>query len=177
MPQPSYQNRKYHVVAYDPRWKKKFQAEEKILRSIFGNRARSIAHVGSTSVPGLAGKPTIDILVLVDNISFVDKLSPEMEMAGYQAFGEQVKPGARLFAKEEHGARLTNVHVFPKDHPHAKEMLRFRNYLRAHPKDVREYGNLKFALAKNHPYDYATYRRYKDEYMKKLLVRVRKSSD
>jgi len=81
-------------------------------------------------------------------------------------------PEARLFAKEENDMRLVNVHVFQKDHPHAQEMLQLRDYLRAHPKDVKEYSDLKFNLAKKYPADYAQYRKYKDEYMKGLKEKM-----
>ncbi len=169
----SYQNRKYSVVSYDPNWVKQFKGVAEIIRKIFGDKAIAIEHIGSTAVPELAGKPTIDILVLVENVADADKLKQKLEAAGYQALGEYVMPGARLFVKEKDNVRLVNLHVFKEDHPHVKEMLQLRDYLRTHPETLKEYSNLKLKLVKQYPNDYGQYRKYKDEYLEKLKEKVR----
>lgn len=171
----SYQNRRYSVIPYDPEWKKNFENEVKIIQPIFEDKALQIEHTGSTSVPGLAGKPTIDILVLVNNVSEIDVLNQRMEAIGYKVLGEYVTSGARLFVKEEDNIRLVNLHVFQKVHPHAREMLQLRDWLRAHPDDVKEYSDLKFELVKKYPNDYAQYRKYKDEYMENLKEKIKRS--
>jgi GrpB-like predicted nucleotidyltransferase (UPF0157 family) len=99
-----------------------------------------------------------------------------MEVAGYQALGEYVLPGATLFIKEKDNVRLVNLHIFPKDHVHVKEMIQLRDYLRTHPEDVKEYGSLKFELVQKFPHDYAQYRKLKDEYMENLKKKVKKYS-
>ncbi|MFA5413015.1 MAG: GrpB family protein [Patescibacteria group bacterium] len=175
MPKLSYQNRRYTITLYDPDWKKNFENEVKIIQPIFAGKALQIEHIGSTSVPGLAGKPTIDILVLVNDVSEIDGLNKKMEDIGYKVLGEYVMPGAQLFVKEKNDVRLVNLHVFQKDHSHVKEMLQLRDYLRVHPEDVKEYSDLKFELAEKYPNDYAQYRKYKDEYMERLKDKVRKS--
>ncbi|OGZ68631.1 MAG: hypothetical protein A3D44_03900 [Candidatus Staskawiczbacteria bacterium RIFCSPHIGHO2_02_FULL_42_22] len=58
-----YKNRKYDVVPYDSKWKDGFVKETDILKSIFGKDMLSVEHIGSTAIPELAGKPTIDILI------------------------------------------------------------------------------------------------------------------
>lgn len=168
-----YTHRKYSIVSYDQKWKESFLNEAKILSSIFGNSAVAIEHIGSTAVPGLAGKPTIDILVLVDDFSIVSGLSKQMESKGYRDLGEYVMPGARLFIKEVDNTRLFNIHVFQKDHPHVAEMLGLRNYFISHPEQVKEYSQLKLDLVKRYPDDYGLYRKYKDEWMEELKQRVR----
>mgnify|MGYP001611918780 FL=1 len=74
--------------------------------------------------------------------------------------------------REESNTRLCNVHVFPKDHPHVKEMLRLRDYFRSHAEEVEKYAKLKKELATKYPNDYAQYRKLKDEYMEDLKKRV-----
>lgn len=170
----SHNDRKYSVISYDPTWKKGFERESVTLQKIFGSLALAIEHVGSTAVPGLAGKPTLDLLILVDNIAPIDSFNDVLQTAGYDALGAFVSPGTRLFIREVEGERLCNVHVFPKDHPHAQEMLDLRNYLRRHPNLVREYSQLKFDLFKKYPQDYASYRRHKDAWMERLKVILRK---
>lgn len=176
MSKHSYQHRKYTVVAHDPNWKKTYEDEIKIIKPIFAGKASQIEHIGSTSVPGLDGKPTIDILILVEDISGVDELNSKMESVGYKVLGEYIKPESRLFVKERDNVRLVNLHVFQKDHPHVEEMLQLRDYLRSHPEDAKEYGNLKFELFRKYPNDYASHRKYKDEYVEKLKEKVRKTA-
>jgi GrpB-like predicted nucleotidyltransferase (UPF0157 family) len=173
IPLSNYKNRKYEIISYDPTWVNKFEAEAKILNSIFAKNALSVEHIGSTSVSGLAGKPTIDILITVEDISIADQLNEQMKIAGYQALGEYVTEGARLFVRESENVRNCNIHVFQKDHPHVKEMLQLRDYLRTHQDTVQEYSELKFDLAKKYSNDYGQYRKFKDEWMNKLKDKVR----
>lgn len=173
IPLSNYKDRKYEIIPYDSAWVDKFATEAKILHLIFADEALSIEHIGSTSVPGLAGKPTIDILVTVKDILITDQLNEQMKVAGYQALGEYVTEGARLYVRESENVRNCNIHVFQKDHPHVKEMLQLRDYLRTHRDIVREYSELKFDLVKKYSNDYGQYRKFKDEWMNKLKDRVR----
>ena len=163
-----YTGRKYNIVPYDPDWINQFDSKRKILSEIFEDRVVSFEHVGSTAVPGLAGKPVIDILVLVDDITTTFALNQKMESAGFKNLGEYVMPGSRLFVEESGDTRLVNIHVFPKNHPHVKEMLDLRNYLRSHTDTVKEYSKLKSDLYAKYPNDYGEYRKQKDEWMNNL---------
>lgn len=168
----NYEGRKYEIVEYDEAWPERFATEAKVIKDIFGQKALEIEHIGSTSVPGLAGKPTIDVLVLVDDVGVADELKDEMAEAGYTALGGYVLPEARLFMKDNNGHRVVNVHVFPAEHSHVKEMLAWRDYLRVHPEVVAEYSQLKFDLASSYPEDYGQYRKYKDAFVKSLMSKV-----
>lgn len=170
----NHQSRKYDIVQYNADWKEIFLNEAKKLAVIFGEKALIIEHVGSTSVIGMLGKSTIDILILVDDINGIQNIAEEeMRKLGYVYLGEYVKPGALLFAKEKDDARLINVHVMPKNHPEAKNMLDFRDYLRSHPEDIVEYSRLKLELFEKYPNDYTSYRKFKDEYLKTLKKKMR----
>lgn len=168
-----YKTRKYTVVPYDPNWKKQFEIEAQILRLIFSDDAITIEHIGSTSVFGLAGKPVVDILILVEDISATDKVKEKMKNAGYDALGEYVTKGAQLFVRELDSNRFCNIHIFQKNHPHVQEMLRLRDYFRTHQNAVQEYSELKFDLAKKYPNDYGEYRKRKDRWMSELKKKVK----
>lgn len=170
--QKDYQDRKYLVTDYDREWRENFQRESEILQLILAEDSIQIEHIGSTAVPGLAGKPTIDILVVVDDIVVLESHLSKMIAAGYKDFGEYVLPGTRLFVREKDGERLVNIHFFPKGHPHISEMLLVREYLRSRSEEVRAYGELKRSLGNQHPNDYGAYRKQKDEYMRDLLKRA-----
>jgi GrpB-like predicted nucleotidyltransferase (UPF0157 family) len=72
-----------NVVEYDPQWPELFSREQQRIREILGATAHSIDHVGSTSVPGLAAKPIIDIDLVVPNSADESAYVPQLEAAGY----------------------------------------------------------------------------------------------
>lgn len=171
-----YQGRKYKVLGYSKDWQGRFLEESAILKSILKDDTLAIEHIGSTAVEGLAGKPTIDVLVVIEDVAIVDKHTPEMMAAGYRDLGEYVLPETRLFVREEDNTRLVNVHFFLQGHPHTEEMILVRDYLRSHPEEVKKYGELKQRLYQEHPNDYGAYRKPKDEYMEELLKRAKSSN-
>lgn len=175
MTRTKYKNRKYTIVSYNSGWKRQFGIEAQLLQSILKNKALSVEHIGSTAVLGLAGKPTIDILVTVKNISTADEFSHKIELLGYKALGEYVTRDARLFVKEVDNTRLVNLHVFEVNHPHVKEMLNLKNYFSVHPEIVKEYSKLKLRLVKKYPNNYGQYRKFKDKWVNNLKRKIEKS--
>ena len=176
MTKTEYKNRKYSVEPYNPEWRKAFETEVKFLRPIFSDKAISIEHIGSTAVPGLAGKPTIDILITVEKIEIADELSEKIESIGYKSLGDYINQGSHLFVKEVGNTRLVNLHIFEAEHPHVKDMINLRNYFRSHPEVVEEYCKLKFELVEKYPDDYGLYRKYKDEWMENLKKNIKKQN-
>jgi GrpB-like predicted nucleotidyltransferase (UPF0157 family) len=71
------------LADYDPRWPQHFLDEAGDLRAVLGERALTIEHVGSTSVPGLAAKPIIDMVLVVANSADEPAYVPDLENAGY----------------------------------------------------------------------------------------------
>src|SRR5918992_5697953 len=74
---------KIQVVDYDPAWPRLFQREADRIRAALGERVVQLEHVGSTSVPGLAAKPIIDIMLIVPDSSDEPAYVPDLEAAGY----------------------------------------------------------------------------------------------
>jgi GrpB-like predicted nucleotidyltransferase (UPF0157 family) len=165
MSKHDYSQRSYVVVPYDPNWPMAFEKVRCAVAPVFGDIAERIEHVGSTSIPGMAGKPTIDMLVIAKDISAVDELNSKLAELGYKALGEYVAPGGRLFAFEKNGERLVNIHCFPIDHRKSRQLLSLREYLRAHPKESKAYAKLKIDLFHRFPTDYGAYRKEKDTYI------------
>jgi len=71
------------VVDYDPEWPRLFRREAERIRAVLGERVVQLEHIGSTSVPGLAAKPIIDILLVVPDASDEPAYVPDLEAAGY----------------------------------------------------------------------------------------------
>ncbi len=158
--------REVKVVPHDPTWKEKFASEAAVLRSVLGDEITAVHHIGSTSVPGLSAKPTIDVLVEVREIGKVDDFDGAMTERGYGAWGEYGIAGRRLFTKDSGAARITNVHVFDAGTPEVERHLAFRDYLVRHPEIARAYGSLKEDLAAKFPTDIEAYMDGKDAFVK-----------
>jgi len=167
----SYKDRKYDVVCYDSSWPKKFEEYSSKLRNIFGNDIQ-IEHIGSTSVPGMVGKPCIDVLVIINSLKIIEDHIADMEQAGFEYAGQFVMEGSRLFRVIQDNTLLANIHFFIEGHPHNNEMINLRNYLRSHPKEVESYSRVKNELYSKYLNSYALYRKYKDEYISDLIKRV-----
>lgn len=169
-----YTGRKYEIHTYDESWPEQFSREAENVKKIFNNDALAVEHIGSTAVPGMSAKPTIDILVVVESLDVVTKYADLIKASGYRDMGEYVRPDSRFFIKERKDSsdRLFNVHIFPKGHEHIEEMIRVRDYLRSHSEVVGEYNKLKLELVSKYPGDYGSYRKYKDEWMQKLIQRT-----
>ncbi|MDD5437706.1 MAG: GrpB family protein [Patescibacteria group bacterium] len=172
MSKHDYSQRKYEIVPYDQNWPIIFEKVKDEVAPIFGGIAEKIEHIGSTSVPGMVSKPTVDILITVKDINLVDELNDKMADLGYEALGEYVTPGSRLFALNKDGNRLINIHCFPIDHEKSKRFLLFRDHLRSHPEEAAAYSKLKLDLFEKYPDDYGAYRQKKDAYMKELEKRA-----
>ncbi len=71
------------ICDYDPVWAQLYVAEEAKIRAVLGDRAVRVEHVGSTSVPGLPAKPTIEIVLEVPDSGDETAYVPDMETAGY----------------------------------------------------------------------------------------------
>ncbi len=100
-----------------------------------------IEHIGSTSVPGLAAKPIIDILVTVDDITAEEDYLDALLAAGFELRVRE--PGHRLVRTP---ARDVHVHLFERDDPAVPEYLLFRDHLRSDPDDRALYERTKRAL-------------------------------
>jgi GrpB-like predicted nucleotidyltransferase (UPF0157 family) len=167
-----YTNHAYEVVDYLPAWPAWYKDEEKVLKEIFGGSAIRIDHVGSTSVPGMAAKPQLDILIQVEGIESVDGHNDALSQAGYEAYGDMLHKGGRLFSKWRDGTKTVNLHVFETASPIVREYILVRNYLCAHPEEAEAYAALKVDLYKKYPNDYLKYRQFKDPYIAGLLSRI-----
>ena len=141
------------VVAYDPQWPVRFAEEAARLAPVFGDTLLAIHHIGSTSMPGMAAKPIIDIMPVVCQIELVDQCNPAMQALGYEPRGEYGIAGRRYFVKGQGNDRSHHVHVFAADHPDVARHLDFRDFLIAHPPEAEAYASLKQALARQFPHD------------------------
>lgn len=154
------------VVDYDPSWPKKYEEEAEKLRTVLGGNCAALWHIGSTSVPGLAAKPIIDILGAVKCLEEADKQRAAFEKLGYEYLGEFGIAGRRYLRKGG-DERTHQVHLFREDdRENLSRHLAFRDYLRAHEDVKAQYAPLKKELARKYPYDIERYCEGKDAFVK-----------
>ena len=156
------------VVPYDPQWPARFAEEAAAVHAALGDTLIRIEHVGSTSVPGLAAKPIIDMLPLVHSVDELGSRIPAMAAIGYLPRGEFGLPGRCYFVKGTAYARRVHCHTYAIDHPEVERHLAFRDYLRAYPTARDAYAALKIELARQHPTDISAYMDGKDALIKQL---------
>jgi GrpB-like predicted nucleotidyltransferase (UPF0157 family) len=161
-------------VPYDPAWPERFRQEAQALTQALGDLIIAIHHVGSTSIPGLAAKPIVDVLVEVADIERVDDFNALLAAQRYLPKGEFGIPGRRFFIKGDEMHRTHHVHVFEAGHPDVARHLNFRDYLRAHPQEAAAYGRLKQELAQQYPHDVEAYMDGKDAMIKSLDEKARR---
>ncbi len=133
------------LVDYDPGWPALFEHEARRIRAALGDLVRLVEHAGSTSVPGLAAKPIIDIVLAVPDSSDEAAYGPPMEAAGYVLrIREPEWFEHRLFRDTD---PAVNVHVFTDGTFEIRRMLAFRDWLRSHDDDRQLYEATKRELA------------------------------
>lgn len=135
------------VVAYDPRWPAAFQAEADRIRAALGEMALRIDHNGSTSVPGLAAKPVIDVQVSVAEMDPIDRYRQPLQSIGYTHMPHPDDAFCPFFYRPREWPHTHHVHVVRAGDAEERRALAFRDYLREHPDVARDYAQLKLNLA------------------------------
>ena len=162
------------IVPPDASWPAKFAAEAARLRAALpAGLIRSIDHIGSTAVPGLAAKPIIDIMLELTDFASVGETVPVLEALGYAFWGDNPDPHHRFFVlgMPPFGTgRTHHVHIYELAATRERH-LRFRDLLRTDPQAVVAYAALKHRLAAAHRSDREAYTRAKAAFIDDLLAR------
>lgn len=166
-------NAPIELAEYDPEWPALFEREAVRIRAALGGAALRVEHVGSTSVPGLAAKPIVDILLVVADPADEPSYVPALEAAGYVLrVREPDWFEHRLFKGPDTDV---NVHVFSDGAAKNDQMLIFRDWLRTSDADRELYERTKRELAGRtwrHVQHYAT---AKSAVVQEILGRARRS--
>ncbi len=135
------------IVPYNDEWPSRFEAEARRIRDALGDVAVRIEHVGSTAVPGLAAKDTIDIQVSVAKMDRALYETP-LESLGYTSVWDEATDEHHFFGLPyTTRPRMFNVHVCPAGSEWERRHIAFRDYLRANPSAARRYAAFKAEIA------------------------------
>jgi GrpB-like predicted nucleotidyltransferase (UPF0157 family) len=157
------------VVPYDAAWPAAFEKESQTIRSALGDLAIQIEHIGSTSVPGLSAKPILDMMLIVPRFTELDARTAALQSLGYEPKGELGIPGRLFFSKGADDARTHHLHAFEPGHSAIDAHRHFREFLKTHSSEAREYAMLKLRLAERHRNDIEAYMAGKDAFIKRVL--------
>ena len=168
-PPPTY--REVVLADYDPAWPEWFERAEEQIRGALGDRVLQLDHVGSTSVPGLAAKPLIDVNLVVADTTDEEAYVPQLEAAGYVL---------RVREPDWYEHRMlrgsdppVNLHVFPPNCEEVERMLVFRDHLRTNEDDRELYARTKRELAAQEWKYVQNYADAKSQVVQEILGRAR----
>lgn len=167
-PQPL--NGQIFIADYDPAWPQLYEVEASKIRAALGERIVLLEHVGSTSVPGLAAKPLIDIVLVVADTTDEAAYVPALEAQGYTLHIRE--PDWHQHRMLKGASPVVNLHVFNPDCDEVRRMLRMRDWLRATPTDRALYERTKRDLARREWKYTQNYADAKSEVVEAILARA-----
>ena len=169
------------IVPYNPDWKILFEQEKELIkRALAENVVLSVEHFGSTSVAGLAAKPTIDIIVEVSKLSDEVKqyITQGLKTIGYRNMHNAEKENKMTFGKgydESYIFTQTyHIHIREKGNTPQEEIY-FRDYLRQNSNIRDKYAKLKYSLAEKHQFNREDYTNAKTEFIARITEQQKKN--
>lgn len=171
------------IQEYQQRWEADFNNIKKVIEGAFPALEIRVEHVGSTAIQGLASKPIIDIDLVYDkNVSF-DRIKKGLETLAYFHNGDQGIKGREVFKRKDSGEKYSildfvqhHLYVCAIENREFQRHITFRDYLRKHEKERREYESIKFEIAERANQDRKTYAGLKEtaatEFVESILKKA-----
>ncbi|MFA6308243.1 MAG: GrpB family protein [Clostridia bacterium] len=164
------------ITEHNPEWKKLYELEKIKIEDVVGENIIRISHYGSTAVPGLPAKPTVDILIEISNETDIDDFILKIESIGYHYSLQPKNPAPHMmFMKgySQNGFEGQTFHVHVRYNGDWDEIY-FRDYLILHEEVAKEYGILKFELKDRFENDREAYTQGKTEFIERVTFLARK---
>jgi putative glutamine amidotransferase len=150
--------RDYGIVEPDAAWPARFDAESiRVMDALPADLVSRIDHVGSTAVPGLRAKPTVDIQLSVTSMAPRSAYVDPLRALGYVWAIDPIDDEHEYFSLDAGGERTFQIHVCLAGGAWEHRHLLFRDWLRTHSEDAAAYADLKARLAAAHPRDVYAY--------------------
>jgi GrpB-like predicted nucleotidyltransferase (UPF0157 family) len=161
------------ICDYDPDWPARYERLRALIAPALGDLAAAIDHVGSTAVPGLAAKPTIDLVVRLRSAADLPAAIDRLARLGYAHEGDFGIVGREAFATPPgHSTHDHHLYVCLPDWRGYDDQIAFRDHLRAHRRTMLTYARLKRALALEHGRNRAAYTSAKADFVADVLRRA-----
>jgi GrpB-like predicted nucleotidyltransferase (UPF0157 family) len=159
-----------YLAPYNPDWPSQFLQQANLIREILDEKVLLLEHVGSTSVPGLAAKPIIDIVLAVADSADESAYVPPLAAKGFILRVREPDWFEHRMFKAPDAAG--NLHVFSVGCSEIERILAFRNWLRQHDADRQLYEQTKRDLAAQIWQDIQQYADAKSEVVQTILARA-----
>lgn len=169
--QPAWATEPVNLADADPAWALRGEQERNQLETLLAPWLLGrIEHVGSTSIPGLAAKPIIDLQAPVADLDDPGPLAAALQPYGWHYVDPDLdrRPWRRFFVKVTEGRRSAHLHAMTPGSPRWRQQLAFRDALRANPILVARYAALKRALASKHADDREAYSTAKADFVESV---------
>lgn len=165
------------ISEHDPQWAERYRKESERLKELLGESIGRIQHIGSTAVPDIPAKPTIDILIELTESADLARVVDFMKKDGYIYCPRPENPAPHMMFMKgytEAGFRGQAFHVHVRyrgdwDEPY------FRDYLCAHPEEALEYGRLKIRLQQQFEHDRDAYTAAKTDFIMEIVNKAREA--
>ena len=159
------------LVDYDPAWPTRFDAERERLLKRFPAELLDVQHIGSTAIPGMPAKPTIDVMAGVASMAVADALFKPILDHGYVTSVEfnASLTDRRWFMRHANGQRTHHLHLVVYDGDLWRKRLAFRDALRSDTALAARYAALKRELASCHREDREAYTQAKGEFVRTVV--------
>ncbi len=163
-----------NIVPYDTRWPRLYETERRRILGRIGTPLEAIEHIGSTAVPGLAGKPIIDIMAGLRRLSDAHPTIEPLASLGYEYVPEHEvdMPERRYFRKGPPAGRTHHLHMVEVASEFWERHILFRDYLRTHGATAQEYEALKRRLAREHGRNPEAYTDEKSPFIQTVVERA-----
>ncbi len=164
------------LSVHNPIWVTSYLKEKPVLKQAVGiQHIVRMNHVGSTVIPNLIAKPTIDILLEIKDNTDIERLISNMQSAGYIYSEQPNNPAPHMMFKKGYTPQGFEGQAF---HVHVRyngdwDELYFRDYLLAHPEIADEYGKLKLELKRKYEHDRDGYTCAKTDFIKRITKLAR----
>lgn len=163
------------LVEHEPAWAARYMEERQHIMQAAGDSLKRISHIGSTSVPGLIAKPTIDILLELSDDADTEQVKEKISSLGFLFSPQPDNPPPHMMFLKGYTPRGFVGQVF---HLHVRYLgdwdeLYFRDYLLVHPDTAAEYGKLKLSLLEEYRHNRDGYTQAKTEFIKAVSKRAK----
>lgn len=170
---PAWATEPVAIAPPDPDWRRRGDAERGLLDALLAAwLAVPVEHVGSTSVPGLAAKPIIDLQAAIADLAVTDAVAATLAPHGWHLVPPHLdrRPWRRFLVRVAGGRRWAHLHLMTLATDRWHDQLRLRDALRADPALAAAYADLKQRLATAHPTDREAYTVAKTAFVRQTLA-------
>jgi putative glutamine amidotransferase len=175
--EPTGRSNPYEIVDHHEAWAERYRTEAaRIGQALPSPLLVAIEHIGSTSVPGLAAKPVVDIQLALSSLVPRDAYVGPLAALGYRHVLDPWTDDHEFFSLDAEGGRAINLHVVLAGSDWDSRHVAFRDYLMTHPETAGAYETLKRTLAAEHPRDVHMYTWKKTQFIRAVEARAARTA-